>query len=286
MKLQFSSYKILEEEFMRFSEYVAITDENLEVYSIRIIDLMVRIATEFETELRNFYRDLYDSDADEDHPRKRAPINWILEKIADKLYLNQFGIHLTYSDSRLSNSYIQPLLHLSNDNSWWKFYNVCKHNKNSIFESLTEKTNKNFPFKPLQCVIESLAGLYILNMSKLMYDFKDKKLLEVLIASNYKKASGLPKRNLYQYPIEAFQNTFVDFYLESKIFSLSYLLEDDNFTHNFMSHHAISDSYVKDQNLSMIKYVPLKKNDIINNEHFIFTLNPQMNKKNETKLLQ
>ncbi len=149
--LQPRAYDILQNDFLKLCEFIEPADANLQTYSHRTFELMVRICTEFEQTCR-----LYLLDQKYHEKTQTSQEGWTIRDY-EKIYTeylksrldNQVGFKVWNPEIR----YVEPFkdwqgkTHLS----WYRAYNQAKHNRIEHFKEA------NF-----QNVCISLAGLFLI----------------------------------------------------------------------------------------------------------------------------
>jgi hypothetical protein len=144
------AYMLIEKDLLRLFEYIEPTDDNLSAYSHRTYELLLRAATEFETNckrilLANGYE-------------KEGTLN-----VTDYFKVNRSSRLGDYSVS-LMEWYPEPksLKPFETWNSetfsplpWYQSYNQVKHDR-----------NLNFPRASLENVVNAVAGLYVVLFSQ------------------------------------------------------------------------------------------------------------------------
>lgn len=148
-------YKNLEKEFLSIAEVVHVNDKQLNVYSMKIADLLVRTAIEIESISKHLYlhnggiktdpKQIYfDTDA-------IAHLNGLWQ-IEDKKVL-VVSPELYLEDE--NNTTLQPMLKASkrSGTEWNKAYQAVKHDRYSFLK----KGN-------IKAVLHALAALYLLNI--------------------------------------------------------------------------------------------------------------------------
>ncbi len=155
--LYWSVYKNLEKELIELSNHIHIDDKQLNVYSMKIAELLLRTVVEVESLAKELYlcnggskgddKDLYfDTDCLEFLRQK-----WNLSKKKVQIVSNNFHFEEKF------NITFNPLknAHKGGDKSesWLKAYQAIKHNRRVSLEKATLKN-----------LIRAMAGLYILNL--------------------------------------------------------------------------------------------------------------------------
>lgn len=155
--LYWNVYKSLERELLALAEIIHIDDGQLDVYSMKIADLLIRTSVEIESISKELYfreggtkpddKDLYfDTDC-----LALLESKWSLSK---KVVMISSPIFYLKEDD---NIYLTPLHKAykrgSSSSDWQKAYQAVKHNR---AKSINKGNIKHF--------IRSLAALYILNV--------------------------------------------------------------------------------------------------------------------------
>ena len=184
-------YKIFEEEFLGIENYIAMTDDNLDVYSNKIHELHLRVCSEVENSLKIV---IHKNFIDEDNIKKeweskksrflvkdnmdltskyKELQNELNSKGIKELDRNLFGIpdflfyyQLACKEFNLHLKFIEFKRSITNEFSlkkfqpfkedkvipdWWTNYNGIKHNKANNYKKCT-----------LKDLVHSLGALYIL----------------------------------------------------------------------------------------------------------------------------
>lgn len=155
--LYWTVYKNLERELLELSNLVHIDDKQLDIYSIKITELLIRTVVEVESISKELYFQnggnkldnnnlFFDTDCLELLENK-----WLLSK-------KQFQISApNFYFNQIDNKIFKPLNKAnkrgSSSSNWLKAFQAVKHNR---AKSLTSGNLKN--------LIRALAGLYILNL--------------------------------------------------------------------------------------------------------------------------
>lgn len=125
------AYKILEEDLVKLFHYIEPADENKNVFSHRIYELILRAATEFETNCKQILvANNYSG----------SPKNWDItdyQKIEQATKLSQYEIKLNiwYPMGLV----FQPLSPWATQNplEWYNDYNTVKHHRSEKFQKAT-----------------------------------------------------------------------------------------------------------------------------------------------------
>jgi hypothetical protein len=145
------AYKLIEKDLLRLFEYVEPTDDNIHTYSHRTYELLLRAATEFETNCKrilesNGYanRKLYIKD---------------YSKINKSSRLGEYAVSLRVWHPQ--GKKLEPFAPWNGGGHslpWYQSYNDVKHHR-----------NQNFPKASLENVLCAIAGLYIILFSQFLF---------------------------------------------------------------------------------------------------------------------
>lgn len=155
-------YKNLEEETLQLTKYIQFSDDQLDVYSMHIADLIMRVAVEIEALSKELYKDNYGSDMFDENGKKR---NLFFDTDCIKYLNDNWGIcnreimvscsnfYFTKNENRI----IKPLkrANYNGDKSalWNRAYQAVKHDRRN-----------NLMKGNIGNLIKSLGALYILNI--------------------------------------------------------------------------------------------------------------------------
>ena len=122
------AYKILEEDLLKLFEYIEPSDENTNVFSQRTYEILLRAATEFETNckqilLANGYK-------------KPHGENWDIndyKKIEKATKLSEYEVKLNIWNP--SGKIFKPLASWSSKLEWYQDYNNVKHDRSNHFQA-------------------------------------------------------------------------------------------------------------------------------------------------------
>lgn len=151
-------YRNLEKEFLSIAEVIHIDDNQLDVYSIRIADLLVRTVVEIESIAKQLY---IENEGKETNPKKMAFDTLCMEHLNKRWLLEKKIVHVVSSSLYLEkeeNTVLTPLLHAQNRGSrssiWNQAYQAVKHYRaNSLYE-----------WGRIKYLLQGLAALYVLNL--------------------------------------------------------------------------------------------------------------------------
>lgn len=160
-------YKNMENEFLNIIDYIYCNDEQLEVYSVKISDLIVRCVMEIEAISKQLYRDFPNSELPEGYDKKAEKDGdypkfdreclsllcrvWMLEK--KRIVVSSYKCHFRKNENKI----FAPLKNAGkggkNSALWNSAYQAIKHDRVSSFKKGT-----------LKSLIRALGALYILNL--------------------------------------------------------------------------------------------------------------------------
>jgi len=165
VNLYWPVYLSLEKEVIALSEIIHIDDDQLNVYSIRIAELLLRTCVEVESLSKELYFQeggtktndnglFFDTDC-----IQLLVDKWLINK--KKLIISHYNFHFTIESNRI----IAPLNKCnkrgSSSSKWLQAYQAVKHNR--------VKSLKSANFKNL---LNALGALYILNLYFKNEDFE------------------------------------------------------------------------------------------------------------------
>lgn len=151
-------YKNLEREFLSIAEVIHIDDKQLDVYSMRIADLLVRTVVEIESISKQLYVDNGGTEIDSkkmyfdtvclEHLNNR----WLLEKkvvnvVSPSLYLEK-------EENKVLTPLVNAQYRSPHSSFWNQAYQAVKHDRaNSLSE-----------WGRIKYLLQGLAALYVLNL--------------------------------------------------------------------------------------------------------------------------
>jgi hypothetical protein len=150
-------YKNLERELLELSNLVHIDDKQLEIYSVKISELLIRTVVEIESISKELYFKnggtkpddnnlFFDTDCIDLLESK-----WLLSK--KKVQISASNFYFTQNDNKILTPLNKANKRGSSSSDWKKAYQAIKHNR---VKSLTKGNLKN--------LIRAMAGLYLLNL--------------------------------------------------------------------------------------------------------------------------
>jgi len=164
--LYWTVFKNLEHELIELSNLIHIDDNQLEVYSIKITELIIRTVVEVESISKELY---LQNEGTKDNDRNLFFDTDCLDLLESKWLLSKKQVHITglnFYFNSTDNKILTPLNKAnkrgSSSSDWLKAYQALKHNRS---KSLNKGNLRN--------LIKALASLYILNLyyKDTIYDF-------------------------------------------------------------------------------------------------------------------
>lgn len=155
-------YKNLEEETLTLSKYIYFTDDQLEVYSMYIADMIMRIAVEIEALSKELYKNDGGPQVFDDNGKERDPFfdTECIKYLNDKWNICNRQIIVSCTNFNFSNqdNYILKPLHKADKRGsssaiWNKAYQAVKHDRRTAIK----RGN-------IKALIHALGALYILNI--------------------------------------------------------------------------------------------------------------------------
>ena len=155
-------YKNLEEETLELSRYINFTDDQLDVYSMHIADVIVRIAVEIEALSKELYKANGGPKTYDENGKERDPffdtecINYLNDKW--KICNRQIIVSCANFEFCNQDNYVLKPLHKANKRgsssaAWNKSYQAVKHDR-----------RQNIKKGNIRALIHALGALYILNI--------------------------------------------------------------------------------------------------------------------------
>jgi hypothetical protein len=145
-------YTRLEQEISELTYNIYLCDNHLNVYSIHMAELLLRIGAECENIIKSI------AEKYQITVKKRKMSDIINELCSNKIEFHTKEISIIWDYCFLSDINLIPFNTWEKENSinpvWYKAYNDIKHNRNN-----TNLENANF-----KNIINGLAGLFILNL--------------------------------------------------------------------------------------------------------------------------
>ena len=141
----------LENDLNRCSKYVEFTEDNLSVYSTEILKLFLAASSEFEVIMKEIGRKYKYSKILEARNDKNINIETIKNLINENTNLRmmkEMPICLKYYNLTFS-----PIKEIFNSESWWRDYNLVKHNR-----------SKNYFRANLGNALKSAGSLFLANV--------------------------------------------------------------------------------------------------------------------------
>lgn len=156
-------YKNLEKEFLELADYIHICDDQLDIYSMHIADLIVRCAVEIEALSKELYKSLGGNMSPVDKDGKPRDLyfdtdclnlleqHWKLGK--KKITVSAATIYLTKPENTIILPLHKAYKRGTSGSKWKQAYQAVKHDRK---ESLKSATIKN--------LLYAMGALYILNL--------------------------------------------------------------------------------------------------------------------------
>lgn len=155
--LYWSVYQNLEKELIELSNYIHIDDKQLDTYSMKIAELLIRTAVEFESLAKELYLNNGGNKADD---KELYFDTDCLALFKEKWCLDLKKVQIVSSNFYFDNDENKILAPLkkahkrgSSSEKWLQAYQAIKHNRRT---SLDKASLKN--------LIQAMAALYILNL--------------------------------------------------------------------------------------------------------------------------
>jgi len=150
-KKYWSIYKRIEKEVSDITFDIYLCDEHMDVYSIHMAELLLRIGAECENIIKSL------AQANNIIIRNKN-MQSIIDELCTTFEFQTKEVQIIWNYSFVSNKIIKPFDTWNNQNSrnpnWYKAYNDIKHNRNDV--NIKSATYKN--------IIFGLSGLFILNL--------------------------------------------------------------------------------------------------------------------------
>jgi len=153
-------YLRLEKEISELTYSIYLCDNHLNVYSIQMAELLLRIGAECENIIKSIAKQ-YNINVG-----RRHLLEIIRELCSDKVDFNTKKVSIIWDYCFLTDIHIIPFSTWNNGENpiWYKAYNDIKHNRSD--SNLENATFKN--------IIDGLAGLFILNLYLRKDDIENK----------------------------------------------------------------------------------------------------------------
>lgn len=150
INLYWPVYCNLEREVLRLTECVHFTDGQIDVYSVKIADLLVRCSIEIEALAKDLYRKNRPAQEPENCGQALQTLN-TLWKLEDKLVV--LSSSCAYFEDEAYRAFA-PLFYKKGDvNDFYTAYNAVKHDR-----------VKNLHKATIRVLLRALAALYLLNL--------------------------------------------------------------------------------------------------------------------------
>jgi hypothetical protein len=146
------AYMLIEKDLLRLFEYVEASDNNIKTYSHRTYELLLRAATEFETNCKRIL--------ESNRYSKSKDLN-ITDyfKINQSSKLEEYSISLTvWSPQKKMMTPFKTWASGKASLPWYKSYNRVKHDRNKQFEDAS-----------LENVLHAVAAVYVILFSQFVF---------------------------------------------------------------------------------------------------------------------
>ncbi len=151
MNLYWKQFLMIEKEFRRSIQYVALSNENFDTYSDFFAKILLQIGSEIDVVAKVLCKEINSGSG------------------ASKI--DQYCRDLLASHPEIEQVTIKcvdiPLVPWNGWSSasptWWKIYNGVKHNKSEV-ETYDGITKENYKFANLKSTVTALAALYLLEI--------------------------------------------------------------------------------------------------------------------------
>ena len=144
-------YLIIEADFMKVSRYIEFDDDNMSCHSIEFVRLYQTICSEFEAVCKEYCKYINNINGNTSKADKDMDMNYYKQiipphnKLIQNIQVEWRNLHKTFTP--LNAWDVKPP-------DWWKLHQKVKHNRNTEFKLAN-----------LENTINSLAGLYVLELS-------------------------------------------------------------------------------------------------------------------------
>lgn len=145
-RLFYQSYELLEKELLSMQEFIHFSDENLSVYSVKLLDFIIHCNIEIESLLKEIYKQEKNVDKVEiNEAFKFAIAEWKI----DKKYILFANQYFYFNDFEIT-----PFAYQNSENkNLTKIYNALKHDRVNNLNKAT-----------LEVALNCLGALFILNL--------------------------------------------------------------------------------------------------------------------------
>lgn len=154
------AYYVIQDDLERVFEFVEPTDANVNVYSVRTFELLLRACVEVEANCRAILR--------ANSYSKKPESDWTMKeycKVEQATHLSDYSVQLrTWHPTDLI---INPFAEWKSGKSvpWYRAYNECKHNRANMFSSAS-LLNSIKAVAGLYCVLFAQFGFWVSDSRK------------------------------------------------------------------------------------------------------------------------
>lgn len=139
-------YSKIEAELLDLAFHVSVNDDHLDVYSPKIVDLILRTCTEIESIAKDIYRESIEN------PRKNISYESALDKVGEKYKIADVEIKIYANELGLSDRFIKPFVGYKKEGGWKHAYAQLRHDR-----QVNQKE-----FGSINTLIKTMASLYVL----------------------------------------------------------------------------------------------------------------------------
>lgn len=151
MNLYWKQFLMIEKEFRKSLQYVALSDENGDSYSDFFAKILLQIGSEVDVVAKVLCKEINGRSCPDDICKYR---NEILLRHPE---IESISI-------KCEGFTVVPWMNWSSASPvWWKVYNGVKHNRAEV-ETYENVTKENYRFANLRNTVSALAGLYLLEL--------------------------------------------------------------------------------------------------------------------------
>lgn len=263
-RLFFQVYQGLENELLEMTDYIHFSDANLDVYSVKLANFILRANVECESLLKELFKktEHYDKLSVDD---RNSELEHSTYKQVNKSYNLQakevfISSEIFFFQSKYSESF-SPFKYKKNKNDLHKIYNAIKHDK-------VNNLNK----ADLETAINVLAVLFILNICfypGLIYKnendrskiFRGKKaLIEPIFWSNFNEITELNREEVDTYISHCLYFEWID---ESYLKIEEHVVREKQAIQGMLNHH------LDEVNLTLDQFLQ-KRSDEYGRKYFNF----------------
>lgn len=242
-RLFFQIYQSLENELLEMTDYIHFSDKNLDVYSVKLANFILRANVECESLLKELFKttDYYESLSEKDKKKKLdnstfVQVNKEYNLLEKKVFIasERFFFEEKYSEP------FTPFKYNKNNRDLHKIYNSIKHDRvNNLHKA------------DLETAINVLAVMFILNLyfyPELVYRDQDDRskifrgkiaFLEPVFWSTFDEITALDKKEVEEYLSAC---TYIEWLDDDYYYSTNkYQLTDEKYKINEMLRNRLKE---------------------------------------------